>query len=131
MDFVKHIPVRRREGSKPLVSIRKRGRIAFNAAAVKEYGLTEYSHVVLYWSEGARAIGLQPIKELENAPPMTEGAVVLRKRSSGWDIAAHNFCREYGLLFDHGKSLESRYDVGLGMIVVPLNGVEDVEDGAG
>lgn len=130
MDFVKHIPVRRREGSKPLVSIRKRGRIAFNTAAVREYGLDEYSHMVLYWSAPAKAIGLQPVTEFDSAKPLHEGSVPIRKRPTGWDIAAHSFCREYGLLYDTGKSFPARYDTGLGMIVVSLNGVEEAKDEA-
>jgi hypothetical protein len=45
--------------TQPRVSIRRRGKLGFNTAAIREYGIGDYSHVVLYYDPSIKTVGVE------------------------------------------------------------------------
>jgi len=77
----------------PKISINNRGLISFNQGACKRFGLEKFKAAVAYYDAESRRIGLEFVTE-ENL----EGAIKLRHRSIGADIAAKSFLAFFNLL---------------------------------
>ena len=100
---------------KPKVSIARSGSITFNAKATREFGLTDFSYVLLGYDEESRLIAIKPLKAIE------DGARKLTKCGIQFGISAVGFLHHIGIAHEVCRSypLSKNED---GLLVFSLNG---------
>lgn len=87
------------------VSISPRGMLSFNDAARRKFEMDKYAFCVLYYDKDRGLIGVEFIND-ENA----EGAIKLRIRNTGADVAAKSFTD----CFEIAPSSTSMYEISKG-----------------
>ena len=126
MGFVRYVGEGRVVNSKPMASIRANAKIGLNRAAVRKYRLNKFSHVVLFFEDATRYIGMMFTNDIGEA-----GAVRLCHSKDGKDtyISASSFLRKYSLLRpksvscpieDHSPAKTGDAPVAVFQVAIPL-----------
>lgn len=97
------------------VSIRRSHQIGFNAAAVKEFRLKDSDFVQLYYDRETQIVGIKPVTSEGEA-----GAIKLRKRTTGADVAAKSFLDFYRIAREENVIVDATWDEKNRMILLDL-----------
>lgn len=97
------------------VSIRRSNQIGLNAAAVKEFHLQDSDFVQLYYDRDLQIVGIKPVSSESEA-----GAIKIRKRATGADIAAKSFLDCYKIAREENVIVDATWDEKNGMISLDL-----------
>lgn len=89
----------------PKVSINPRGMIGFSQGSVRRFTMSDYSFCVFYYDEDEKKIGIELVND-----EAAEGAVRLRNRVIGSDVAAKSFLSYYNIL----PETTSMYELSVG-----------------
>lgn len=87
---------------KPRLSIRKRGQIGFNSAAIDKFNLRKYEYVVLFISEDRKKVAV-----VFSNNKSDEGAIKLIKGKNNFAFSAQAFLECYEIPYGKAKT----YDV--------------------
>ncbi len=101
--------------STPRVSLSRIGMLTFNHASRIKYKLQDYNHVVLYYDDERRRIGI----ELTNNTG-ADGATRLRVRSTGADVSAKSFMSFFAIQLNATTSYPLCRDEETGYLVFDL-----------
>lgn len=114
MPFEKFTEIRRSHMAK--VSISPTGMISFSDGAKRRFGLKDYDFCILYYDKDSKKIGIELTKE-EHA----DGAINLRKRTTGAYIAAKSFVDFFNLGFTNTMIFHLERDEKSGYLIIDLN----------
>ena len=78
---------------RPRASIRSNGQIGFNHGCVKRYELQKFSHVVLFYDQDSKRVGIRLTNDKTEA-----GASTLTTRSGNGAVSARSFLEYYRIL---------------------------------
>lgn len=110
--FIKYQAIRRMlSGNKPKVRLEKSGKLCFNEAAVRTFGMMEYDFAALYSDPDAFLVGLELLKDNPG------GAMKLRKTRYSCSATMQGLGKQYGILPDHSITAEVGIDRGTGYLV--------------
>lgn len=96
---------------KPMVSIWSQGLISFNIGAVREYGINNFSHVILFYDKDAQTIGIM----LTNNGKESGAIKLTRIKKRGFVFSARRFFKHYGIDFSKNTKHDLLYDEKEGM----------------
>ncbi len=113
MPFEKYLGQRPR-GTKPIVSIRKNGQIAFNAIAVETFSIEKYRFADLYYDRAARKVCIQLTKI------KSKGSRKLTSLYGGVVVSGSAFLRHFGVTIKKARKFDPKFDKAKGMIILQL-----------
>ena len=117
MAFEKFIPPRRQKP--PQVSVKKTGTISLDTPLVKEFGLDQVDHVVLFFDPSRKLIG---IKAAVNAKD--KAAIKLTHRDRVSSVRARPFFENYGIKLEKTSRYSADFDKENAMVIVALPDVK-------
>lgn len=103
-------------GTKPMVSIWKRGQIGFNSLAVQKYKLDQFTHVIFFYDDEQQKIGLRFTNNSEE-----EGVVKLNVRKNNVVVNAGRFLEMKDISYNPGTKFNLAYDEKEDLYVVDIN----------
>lgn len=104
-----------------IASIWSRGQMGINKGAVKEFGLGDYSYVVLFFDKDATRIGIKFTHDRRE-----EGALSLTHGQNGAIISVKAFLDFCHILYSKSKRYALTYDEESELYVIQL-GKEDIK----
>lgn len=119
MSFEKFVPQKGPSSDDPQVTIRKTGLISFDAAAVREFDLASYSHLVLFYDKGKKLLGVRMTKEGE-----IDGAIPLSRRRRTVSVKVPQFFERWGMLLEDIQKFSVHKDKEDAMLTVDLGAIK-------
>lgn len=101
--------VRRGRPSFGRVTLRRDGHFAFSTKCADKYGLSRFSHVVLYWDAEGNRVGFQFSLDSEEAGSYRLGHV----GRAGLSVCGVAFCSHFGIDYSVAQQFVPSWDEGL------------------
>lgn len=118
MSFERFIPPITAE-TRPKATIRPSGLISFDAVSVETFGLTGYSHAVLFFDKNRKLVGVVPTKSAGE-----EGALPFSRRRKSVSLKAPQFFDSYAISFSRPQRFDVSLDQASGMMLISIKSVQ-------
>jgi len=118
MSFERFIPPITAD-TRPKATIRPSGLISFDAVSVETFGLTKYSHAVLFFDKNRKLVGVVPTKKADEA-----GALPLSRRRKSVSLKAPQFFDRYAVSFARPQRFDVSLDQTVGMMLISIKSVQ-------
>jgi hypothetical protein len=119
MGFEKYVPRAQPSRAMPQVTIRKTGLISFDATAVKEFNLSEASHLVLFFDKGKKLLGVRATSDMN-----VDGAIQLSRRRRTVGVKVPHFFAKWGMILEDVQKFDVTYDEAEELMIVDLSSVK-------
>jgi hypothetical protein len=119
MGFEKFVPRAKQNRTAPQATIRKTGLISFDAEAVREFGLSEASHLVLFFDKGKKLLGVQRTNDMS-----VKGAIQMSRRRRTAGVKAPHFFNKWGMILDEVQRFDVTFDESERLMIIDLSSVK-------